>query len=375
MREPFPLNPTLDIIPIPSVSLDTNCRDEIIPILAGLQHLYANTSFRDQLLALIARDVNGTTSAFLGRQGMRYWEIAVLAAVRLGCNLDYDKLQTFAHEHYSLRRIMGIGIWEDGKKEFRRFPWKRIERNVCKLRPETVKKLNELVVGVGHDLAPQAAEKVRGDSFVVETNIHYPTEANVLADGLRKVVMLAALLVEALGLEGWRQKKHLLRRIKKYLRQINRECKSKRAGIVERRRRAYQPYLKLARKLLRRARELVRQVQEGGKSMVGGSVEVLGQAAELARYVSLSERVAENARRRVMKGESVPNEEKIFSVFEPHTELINRGKSPNPIEFGRKMLLIEDSVGFIVHYEVFERLRLVLGRCHPVLPSHRLLHP
>jgi hypothetical protein len=355
MREPFPVNPTLDFIPIASVQLDTDCRDELIPIMAGLQYLYTNTSSRDQLLALIAKDINGTTSALLGREGMSYWEIAVLAGVRLGCNLDYDKLQLLAHEHFTLRRIMGIGIWEDGRKECRRFNWKRIEANVCKLRPETVEKLNEFVVGVGHDLVPQAAEKVRGDSFVVETNIHYPTEANVLADGLRKVILLAAVIAGVLGLEGWRQQKHLLRRIKNYLRTINQECKSKRAGVVERRRQAYRPYLKLARKLLRRARDLVRQVQEESLGWVVGNVEVMGQVAELEKYLSLSERVAENARRRVMKGESVPNEEKIFSVFEPHTELINRGKSPNPIEFGRRTLLLEDSVGFIVHYEVCER--------------------
>ena len=68
--------------------------------------------------------------------------------------------------------------------------------------------------------------------------------------------------------------------------------------------------------------------------------------------MQLTEKVCSTARRRVLLGEVVPNEEKIFSIFEPHTELIKRGKQPDPIQYGHKVLLIEDAVGFICHYEV-----------------------
>ena len=73
---------------------------------------------------------------------------------------------------------------------------------------------------------------------------------------------------------------------------------------------------------------------------------------ELLHYVQLTAKVCDNARRRVLLGEAVANEEKIFSIFEPHTELIKRGKQPNPIQFGHNVLVIEDAVGFICHYEV-----------------------
>ena len=62
--------------------------------------------------------------------------------------------------------------------------------------------------------------------------------------------------------------------------------------------------------------------------------------------------MCDNARRRVLQGETLPNEEKIFSIFEPHTELIKRGKQPNPIQFGHNVLVIEDAVGFVVEYRV-----------------------
>jgi len=112
MRMRFDPQPRLDCPPIEEVKLNLNCRDEIIPILRALQHIYSQPALRDQILDLIARDVNGETRDDAGREGMDYWQILVLAAVRLGCNLDYDRLQNLAEEHRALRHIMGIGDWD-----------------------------------------------------------------------------------------------------------------------------------------------------------------------------------------------------------------------------------------------------------------------
>ena len=73
----------------------------IIPILTALQHIYARPTLRDSLLDAVAQDVNGVSSADCGRPGMQYWSILVLGAVRLGCNLNYDRLQNLAEEHPS----------------------------------------------------------------------------------------------------------------------------------------------------------------------------------------------------------------------------------------------------------------------------------
>ena len=166
----------LDCPPIGEVCLNLDGRDEIIPILRALQHLYTDVSLRRQLLALVGKDVNGDTNRRLGRRGLNYWEIAVLAATRLGCNLDYDKLQDLAENHRRLRQIMGLGDWQDDVD----FDWRRIEGNLIKLRPETLKKISDLIVQAGHVLEPAAIASVRGDTFVVETNIHYPTESALI---------------------------------------------------------------------------------------------------------------------------------------------------------------------------------------------------
>lgn len=103
-----------------------------------MQHIYSDSKLRREILRLVGKDVNPDTSTERGRPGMDHWQITVLAAVRLGCNLDYDKLQDLAEQHRNLRLFMGIGDWEERID----FDWRRIRDNVCLLRPETVTKIN-----------------------------------------------------------------------------------------------------------------------------------------------------------------------------------------------------------------------------------------
>jgi IS5 family transposase len=355
MRLAFP-EPRLDCLPIDKVKLNLECRDEIIPILRALQQFYGQAELCQPLLALVGKDVNGTSSRKHGRRGMNYWEIVVLAAARLGCNLDYDKLQDLAENHRSLRHIMGIGDWQEEEIDF---DWRRIEDNVNKLRPETLCKINELIVQAGHQEKPKAIEAVRADTFVVEANIHYPTESSVIGDGLRKIVRSAAELAADKGVEGWRQKEHLLKNIRKLTHAINRASRVKGPGLAERLRPAYKKLLDLAEDLLERARLLLRRVgfsleQEGFTldKLKLGLTPLTTLPEAILYYVILTTKVCDNARRRVLQGETLPPEEKIHSVFEPHTELIKRGKQPNPIQFGHNVLIVEDGAGFIVEYRV-----------------------
>jgi hypothetical protein len=345
----FQEQPRLDCPAVGRIPLNLQCRDEIIPILQALQHLYQDPPTLRQLLDLVGKDVNRSSSRKFGRSGLDYWSITVLAAVRLGCNLDYDKLQDLAEQHRNLRLMMGIGDWQEQVD----FDWRRIRDNVCLLRPQTLVKINELIVKTGHQLVPEAIKAVRCDSFVVETNIHYPTESSLIGDGLRKVLGLASELAQEHGLPGWRQHEHLLKNVKNLVRQIGRASRAKRKG-AGRLKPGYEKLLLLAEKLMERAQQLleVRALQVGVQdvSMLGAVVG--GLEEQLRHYLQLTQKVCSTARRRVLQGETVPHEDKIFSIFEPHTELIKRGKQPNPIQYGHNVLVIEDAAGFVCHYEV-----------------------
>jgi transposase, IS5 family len=349
VRRTIQEQPRLDCPPVDAVPLNLNCRDEIIPILAALKHIYAEPEVRHALLQLIGKDVNPDSSPDHGREGLSYWTILVLAAVRLGCNFDYDKLQDLAEQHRTLRLMMDIGAWEEPED----FDWRRIRDNLCLLRPATLEKINHMVVAAGHALAPKAIEAVRGDTFVVETNIHHPTESSLIEDGLNQVVTRAAALAKLHNLPGWRQHDHLLDKVKKLVRAISRASRAKSLG-ADRVQPGYERLLALAADLLQRARELLLllRFRANGEGIDWLGEGLAGPREELWHFLQLTEKVCSTARRRVLLGETVPNAEKIFSIFEPHTELIKRGKQPNPIQYGHSTLVIEDAAGFICHYQI-----------------------
>ena len=350
MRIAFDPQRRFDCPPVLEVRLNTSCRDEIIPILKGLQHIYSQPELRDELLDAVAQDVNGTSSADLGRPGMTYWSILVLGAVRLGCNFDYDRLQNLAEEHRSLRQVMGIGGWCDDQT----FDWRCLRDNICLLSPDTIERVNHLIVAEGHRLVPEAAETVRGDSFVPATNIHYPTDSSLIGDGLRTIVPLAVRLARLLGLGGWRQRKHLLRTVKKQLRAINKIAKGKGRDFPKRLQDGYRTLLDLADRILARALELLDPALISiAPSTAASRINMLKE--KLTDYITMTIHVCDLARRRVLEGERIDNSEKLFSLFEPHTELIIRGKVPQPLEFGHRVLVIEDGAGFVCHYAILPR--------------------
>jgi transposase, IS5 family len=352
MRIAFDRQQRLDCPSVANVALNLRCRNETIPILCALQHIYGTPKVRDTILGAIARDVNGTSSPKHGRPGLSYWEILVLAAARLGCGCDYDQLQDLAENHRALRQVMGIGDWASEEQDQKRFDWRRIESNLNLLRPETIAAINRTIIEEGHRLAPQAAETVRGDSFVVETNIHYPTDSSLIADGLRKVLGLATMLAGLFGLIGWRQHKHLYRKARKLVRKINRLAARKRKGYQEWMKQPYRELLEVAERLLTRAETLRETVRKYG---TGGGAEALALDKDLKTFLQRTRHVCGLARRRVLQGETIPHHEKLFSIFETHTQLYQRGKSAEPRQFGRLVLVFEDGAGFITHYHLLSR--------------------
>ena len=235
---------------------------------------------------------------------------------------------------------MGIGDWEEQTC----LDWRRIQDNVTLLRPQTLERINQLIVGEGHRLVPQAVQKVRADSFVMETNIHFPTESGLILDGLRKVLQIGAEIADLLGLGGWRQRKHLYRKAKQVVREIARLA-ARKGDYKARMRTLYRELLEQATVVLDRADQL----QQHPSARDGLNLEALALIAQMNNFAQLTRQVCGTAKRRVLEDQTVPNSEKLFSIFETYTQLYKRGKAAEPVQFGRQVLVYEDAAGFIFH--------------------------
>jgi len=334
---------------VSQVELNLKCRDEIVPILRGIQEVYNTPELRQAIVDLIARDVNSSTRSDRGRRGLDYWQIFVLASVRLGCNLDYDKLQDLAENHRTLRALMQLGLWAGEVS----FDWRRIRRNVSRIQAQTLERINMLVVAHGQRLASDAARAIRIDSFVVKTPIHYPTDSSLIGDGLRSILRVGSRLAEALDASGWRQHRHWHKKVRRQVRQASKAAMGKGPNRTANMRRAFVELFDTADQLLTLAQTLLAAADQA-LPQVGLQFEIPLWTFELDDFVFATKRAVDVAKRRILHDQFVPKDDKIFSVFEPHTQLINRGKRPHPCEFGHLLLIGEDAAGFVGYYRVMD---------------------
>jgi IS5 family transposase len=178
-------------------------------------------------------------------------------------------------------------------------------------------------------------------------------------------------LAGLLGFLGWRQHQSWWKKAKKAGRQIGRVNKD--GDYQARLQKGYEELLRIAELVLSRTQELLDESLQNAPADADGFA--AGETAflreELAYWHAATTQVCSTAWRRVMEGETVPNSDKLFSLFEPHTELIKRGKASQPIQYGHKVLVIEDALGFLCHYKV---VPLATDDREILLPEFRALY-
>jgi IS5 family transposase len=340
--------------PIGEIKLDLKSRDDIPKLLLGLQHIYVNPALREEVFAILREVIperagGGQASAALGRPGLAQWRILVLGVVRLGLDADYDRLQELATQHRTLRQMLGHSEWDDPH----RYAVQTLKDNLRLFTPEVLDRINAVVVRAGHALvkkSPEEALRGRCDSFVVETDVHFPTDSNLLYDALRKVIEESAQLSGRYDLGGWRQHRYRLRQCKRQYRRIQTRKHSTSQDIAKREvrqaaiRDAHRDYLALAGRYLEDARTTRAEALAAGC----GPWDV----AALDGFMAHAARQIDQIRRRVLLGETIPHAEKVFSIFQPHTEWISKGKAGVPVELGLRVCVLEDQHRFILHHQV-----------------------
>lgn len=346
MRHRFIIQIPLGAVAIKDIEFDLTSRHELVPILMALKHLYVHSKDTlDLILGLIDADMRCAENPNRGCIGMSHWENLVLASLRLGCNLDYDQLADLATNHRKIRQLLGLSNWDD--KLYRR---STIHENLNQLAPDTLQAISDLIVQHGHQISRQPLKRVRADSFVVKKNIHHPTDSSLIVDGIRTVVNISRKIARKFDIAGWRKHGYLKHRAKQTLRKLTVIARSRKADKDLRMKAAYRDLLEQAEQVIAKAGATITDIHLLAANY---AFEIPDKwqnyLSELQYYIGGTEYVCELSRRRVIEGETIINQEKVFSLFEPDTELINRGKRPLPIEFGHRVLIVEDNAGFIIH--------------------------
>lgn len=344
---------------ISAIVLDPKSRDDIPQLLRGLQHIYTEPSLRERVFAILEEvlpervGAEGKASTKTGRPGMEQWKILVLGVLRLGLNADYDRIQELANQHNTIRQMLGHSDWMDES----RYELQTIKDNLSLFTPEILDRINQEVVSAGHQTLKKNSEeslRARCDSFVVETDVHFPTDINLLWDAIRKTLQTCAELCVAHDLTEWRQSAYLLRSFKKNYRFIQKlkhstaKDEAKREAKQNQINEAHQTYIDQAETYVLRARATRQRLNREH----GVPTPLL---ADLDAYLIHAERQIDQIRRRVLQGERIPHEEKVFSIFQPHTEWISKGKAGVPVELGLRVCIVEDQHRFILHHQVMEK--------------------
>jgi IS5 family transposase len=226
------------------------------------------------------------------------------------------------------------------------------------IQPETLHRLTDRTAQLAAQARVTRARKLRVDGTVVETTIHHPTDSGLLGDGVR---VLTRLIKRAQPLVGvplagtqalFRDRSRTMRQT---LRALHRLVRRKGEAVEAEQRQLYARLIQTTEQVVQQARQvraaLATWLQRRRPfAPERGRIERLRQAVE--RFVPLVEQVIRQARTRVLEGGHVPAQEKIVSLFEPHTRILQRRKTGVPIEFGRHLVLDEVEGGIITRYRL-----------------------
>jgi IS5 family transposase len=240
------------------------------------------------------------------------------------------------------------------------------------IRPETWKRINQILSKAAVEAERISGDALRLDTTAVETNIHYPTDSSLLADVYRVLARSVRVAREIdPGAVGDRRLQD--RVAKRHASWISRKA-SKRRGTSVAQKERYKALFGLVGQLLIWADEVataLRQGLEQNAYTYQGALLAEAIVLDLEHYLPLGRKVLDQAQRRIFWGEVVPATEKLYSIFEEHTELLQRGKAGKPIEFGHMVLLQQVEGKYITGYEVFSRKPNEHTLLDPALQSHR----
>lgn len=352
MRKSFEPQLSLGCTPIEEVKVPAKTKSHLAALVAALQFIYINPEWNQRIFVLLSsRIIKGKEET--GRKGMSLWEIFVLAQVRLCMNISYDELQHISNYDTLVRGIMGVlpTDYTLGKQ----YEYQNIYDNVSLLDDELLKEINDVIVEAGHQVfkkkgktgGEEAALHCKTDSFVVETDTHFPTDYNLLWDSARKCIDMVDSLTKRGTLAGWRKSKDWRRALKGLMRQVGKITSSGGKNKEERIQQAATGYLIKARALSKKVHHVI-------ETYPATTLEELAIIIALGNYHEMLDKHIDLLDRRLVQGEVIAHEEKVFSIFQPYTEMIKKGKLHPSVEIGKKLAVTSDQYHLIIDWQIAE---------------------
>ena len=284
-----------------------------------------------KVLNQVFKDLIGTNKSDVGRIGLTAEQVLRCAILKQHRNLTYEELSFHLEDSQSFRAFsrMEMGQYPSGST---------LQENIKTLKEETWEQINQLVTGYAQKEGLEKGQKVRLDSTGVESNIHYPTDATLVQDGIR---VITRLLMDGYQLiprpaYGFSDHNRVVKR---------RVLKIKNAKKPAERLKAYKDLLQIAEEVRGYALVAISAL-ESYHSERDQIRFVYNLTEELKRATGLFGRIMDQARRRVIYGEKVPASEKVVSFFESHTDIIEKGQ--REILYGHKVFLTGGKSGLIL---------------------------
>lgn len=352
MRKSFEPQLTIGCTPIEEVEVPTKTKSHLAALVAALQYIYLEPEWNQRIFKLLSSRIIKNKKE-TGRKGMSLWEIFVLAQVRLCMNISYDELHFLANDSQLVRGIMGVlpTDYSLGKQ----YGYQNIYDNVSLLDDELIKEINDVIVESGHRVFKKKGKTVeevpvlhcKTDSFVVETDTHFPTDYNLLWDCARKCLDTIEQLWEKGQLSGWRKTKHWRKALKGLMRSVGKVTSTGGKNKEER-------VVKAADDYLSKARALSKKVHQTITSYPTETIEETAIIIILTHYAELLDKHIDLLDRRLIQGEVIPHQEKLFSIFQPFTEFIKKGKLHPNVEIGKRLAITTDQNHLIIDWQIAE---------------------
>lgn len=219
------------------------------------------------------------------------------------------------------------------------------------LGPEVIERLHRRVVEIAQENQVATGRRMRVDTTVVETDIHYPTDSTLLGDGVRVLTRIMKKVTVVAGQVGTRMRDRS-RSAKLKVLAIARASRNKTEQGRQKMKKAYLQLLEITSRVTGQAKKFSREIADRVKR---GNLSVLHQAKkQLDEMIPRVQQVLRQTRERVLRG-NTKADGKLLSVFETHTEVIRKGKANKPNEFGKLVLIQEAENQIVTHYQVCDQ--------------------